>query len=68
VRARAVPVGVGLAVAGALLPVADAFGGWRGALRDATGSFSPVMGTLFGAAVVLLASCLPLTPERLRPA
>ena len=39
-----------------------------GALRDATGSFSPVLWTLFGAAVVLLACCLPLTPERLRPA
>ncbi len=39
-----------------------------GALRDATGSFSPVMWTMFGAAVVLLACCLPLTTERLRPA
>jgi CP family cyanate transporter-like MFS transporter len=39
-----------------------------GALRDASGSFSPVLWTLFGAAVVLLACCLPLTPERLRPA
>ena len=39
-----------------------------GALRDATGSFSPVMWTMFGAAVVMLACCLPLTPERLRPA
>ena len=39
-----------------------------GALRDATGSFSSVLWTMFGAAVVLLACCLPLTPERLRPA
>lgn len=39
-----------------------------GALRDVSGSFSPVLWTLFGAAVVLLASCLPLTAERLRPA
>jgi MFS transporter, CP family, cyanate transporter len=38
-----------------------------GALRDAAGSFSPVLWTLFGAAVVLLACCIPLTPERLRP-
>ena len=39
-----------------------------GALRDATGSFSPVLWTMFGAAVVMLACCLPLTAERLRPA
>lgn len=39
-----------------------------GALRDATGSFSPVLWTMFGAALVLLACCLPLTPHRLRPA
>jgi CP family cyanate transporter-like MFS transporter len=39
-----------------------------GALRDATGSFSPVLWTMFGAAVVLLACCLPLTADRLRPA
>ena len=39
-----------------------------GALRDATGSFAPVLWTMFGAAVLLLACCLPLTPERLRPA
>ena len=39
-----------------------------GALRDATGSFSPVMWSMFGGAVVLLACCLPLTTERLRPA
>jgi CP family cyanate transporter-like MFS transporter len=39
-----------------------------GALRDASGSFSPVLWTMFGAAVVLLACCLPLTAERLRPA
>jgi MFS transporter, CP family, cyanate transporter len=39
-----------------------------GALRDATGSFSPVLWTMFGASVVLLACCLPLTAERLRPA
>jgi MFS transporter, CP family, cyanate transporter len=39
-----------------------------GALRDATGSFSPVLWTMFGAAVVLLACCLPLTAERLKPA
>jgi CP family cyanate transporter-like MFS transporter len=39
-----------------------------GALRDATGSFSPVMWTMFGAAVLLLVCCLPLTAERLRPA
>jgi MFS transporter, CP family, cyanate transporter len=39
-----------------------------GALRDATGSFSPVLWTMFGAAVLLLACCLPLTAERLRPA
>ena len=39
-----------------------------GALRDATGSFSPVMWTMFGASVVLLACCLPLTTDRLRPA
>jgi CP family cyanate transporter-like MFS transporter len=38
-----------------------------GALRDAAGSFSPVLWTMFGAAVVLLACCLPLTAERLRP-
>jgi CP family cyanate transporter-like MFS transporter len=39
-----------------------------GALRDATGSFSPILWTLFATAVVLLACCLPLTAERLRPA
>lgn len=39
-----------------------------GALRDATGSFSPVLWTMFGAGVVLLACCLPLTADRLRPA
>jgi MFS transporter, CP family, cyanate transporter len=39
-----------------------------GALRDATGSFSPVLWTMFGAAVVLLACCVPLTADRLRPA
>jgi MFS transporter, CP family, cyanate transporter len=39
-----------------------------GALRDATGSFSPVLWTMFGASVMLLACCLPLTAERLRPA
>jgi CP family cyanate transporter-like MFS transporter len=39
-----------------------------GALRDASGSFSPVLWTMFGAAVVMLACCVPLTPERLRPA
>ena len=39
-----------------------------GALRDATGSFSPVLWTMFGAAVVLLACCVPLTTDRLRPA
>jgi CP family cyanate transporter-like MFS transporter len=39
-----------------------------GALRDATGSFSPVLWTMFGAAVLLLACCLPLTADRLRPA
>jgi CP family cyanate transporter-like MFS transporter len=38
-----------------------------GALRDSSGSFSPVLWTMFGAAVVMLACCLPLTPERLRP-
>lgn len=39
-----------------------------GALRDATGSFAPILWTLFATAVVLLACCLPLTAERLRPA
>lgn len=39
-----------------------------GALRDASGSFSPVLWTMFGAAVLLLACCLPLTGRRLRPA
>ena len=39
-----------------------------GALRDAAGSFSPVLWTMFGAAVVLLICCLPLTADRLRPA
>ena len=39
-----------------------------GALRDAAGSFSPVLWTMFGAAVVMLGCCLPLTAERLRPA
>ena len=39
-----------------------------GALRDAAGSFSPVLWTMFGAAVVMLACCLPLTADRLRPA
>ncbi len=39
-----------------------------GALRDATGSFSPVLWTMFGAAVILVACCLPLTADRLRPA
>jgi MFS transporter, CP family, cyanate transporter len=38
-----------------------------GALRDATGSFSPVLWTMFGAAVLLLACCVPLTADRLRP-
>lgn len=82
---------VGAALASALaVPLADVFGKWRGALaalvllggytlsslspvglgalRDATGSFSPVLWTMFGAGVVLLASCLPLTADRLRPA
>jgi MFS transporter, CP family, cyanate transporter len=39
-----------------------------GALRDASGSFAPVLWATFGTAVMLLASCLPLTPDRLRPA
>jgi MFS transporter, CP family, cyanate transporter len=39
-----------------------------GALRDATGSFSSVLWTMFGAALVLLACCIPLTADRLRPA
>jgi CP family cyanate transporter-like MFS transporter len=39
-----------------------------GALRDATGSFSPVLWTMFGIAVVMLACCIPLTADRLRPA
>jgi CP family cyanate transporter-like MFS transporter len=39
-----------------------------GALRDASGSFSPVLWTMFGAAVLLLACCVPLTADRLRPA
>jgi MFS transporter, CP family, cyanate transporter len=38
-----------------------------GALRDAAGSFSPVLWTMFGAAVVMLACCIPLTTDRLRP-
>lgn len=39
-----------------------------GALRDASGSFSTILWTLFGVAVLLLACCVPLTAARLRPA
>jgi CP family cyanate transporter-like MFS transporter len=39
-----------------------------GALRDATGSFTTSLWALFATAVALLACCVPLTAERLRPA
>jgi len=39
-----------------------------GALRDATGSFGTVLWALFATALVLLACCVPLTADRLRPA
>jgi CP family cyanate transporter-like MFS transporter len=39
-----------------------------GALRDASGSFASILWTLFATALVLLACCVPLTAQRLRPA
>jgi CP family cyanate transporter-like MFS transporter len=38
-----------------------------GAVRDATGSFAGVLWFLVGVSVALVAACLPLSPNRLRP-